>query len=218
MKEAYFTPETLSSKALFLLGACRAQRERRSSDFLRPEKTALLVLDMQDYFLDPGSHAYIPSAPAVLPQVNRLVAAFTRLGRPIVFTRHLNTPADAGQMANWWCDLIDPSSPLSCITPALNFSSSWLVEKSQYDAFYKTGLEHFLLKNQVCQVVISGVMTHLCCETTARAAFVRGFQVFFMVDGSATYTEAFHRASLLNLSHGFAVPVLTSEIESMLYA
>jgi len=61
-------------------------------------------------------------------------------------------------------------------------------------------------------VVICGVMTHLCCETTARSAFMRGFEVFFTVDGTATYTEAFHRASLLNLSHGFAVPVLVENI------
>ena len=60
--------------------------------------------------------------------------------------------------------------------------------------------------------VISGVMTHLCCETTARAAFMRGFEVFFTVDGTATYNEALHRSSLLTLSHGFAIPVLIDEL------
>jgi isochorismate hydrolase len=44
------------------------------------------------------------------------------------------------------------------------------------------------------------------------SAFQRGFEVYFLVDGTATYSEQFHRATLLNLSHGFAVPVLTSEI------
>ncbi|MEW6239950.1 MAG: isochorismatase family protein, partial [Chloroflexota bacterium] len=72
--------------------------------------------------------------------------------------------------------------------------------------------EQTLRDLEVEQVVITGVMTHLCCETTARAAFVRGFDVFYVVDGTATYTEAFHRASLLNLAHGFAVPVLAEEI------
>jgi isochorismate hydrolase len=55
-------------------------------------------------------------------------------------------------------------------------------------------------------------MTHLCCETSARAAFVRGFEVLFPVDGTATYNQAFHRATLLNLSHGFAKVVLADEI------
>ena len=48
-------------------------------------------------------------------------------------------------------------------------------------------------------------MTHLCCETTARSAFVHGYEVFFLVDGTATYNQDFHRASLMNLAHGVAV-------------
>jgi bifunctional isochorismate lyase / aryl carrier protein len=55
-------------------------------------------------------------------------------------------------------------------------------------------------------------MTHLCCETTARSAFMRGFEVFFTMDGTATYNEQLHRASLLTLSHGFALPVLMDEL------
>ncbi|MES0360330.1 MAG: isochorismatase family protein, partial [Anaerolineales bacterium] len=58
----------------------------------------------------------------------------------------------------------------------------------------------------------SGVMTHLCCETTARSAFVRGFEVFFVIDGTATYNEDYHMATLLNLAHGFTTPVLTKEV------
>jgi len=61
-------------------------------------------------------------------------------------------------------------------------------------------------------LAVTGVMTHLCCETTARSAFMRGFDVFFAIDGTATYTEALHRAALLNLAHGFTLPVLTEEI------
>ena len=61
-------------------------------------------------------------------------------------------------------------------------------------------------------MVVSGVMTHLCCETTARSAFVRGFEVFFLIDGTATYNKEHHLATLLNLSHGFANLVLSGEI------
>ncbi len=55
-------------------------------------------------------------------------------------------------------------------------------------------------------------MTHLCCETTARSAFVRGFEVFFTIDGTATYNKEFHFATLHNLAHGFALPILVDEI------
>jgi isochorismate hydrolase len=67
-------------------------------------------------------------------------------------------------------------------------------------------------QSRVSQVVICGVMTHLCCESTARSAFMHGFEVFFPVDGSATYNQAYHQATLLNLSHGFATLTTVAEI------
>ncbi|MCK4594746.1 isochorismatase family protein, partial [bacterium] len=79
-------------------------------------------------------------------------------------------------------------------------------------AFFETPLEALLNEKQVTQLVICGVMTHLCCETTARSAFVRGFQVILPVDATATYTKELHRATLLTLSHGFAIPLLTKNL------
>ena len=115
-------------------------------------------------------------------------------------------------MSRWWRDVIERENPLSEISSALDTSSGIVIEKTQYDAFYKTDLEADLREKDVRQIVISGVMTHLCCETTARSAFMRGFDVFFLVDGTATYNEDFHRATLRNLSHGFANLVLYDEI------
>ncbi len=51
----------------------------------------------------------------------------------------------------------------------------------------------------ITNVVISGVLTNLCCETTARSAFVKDFNVFFLSDGNATASEEMHKATLLNL-------------------
>ena len=73
-----------------------------------------------------------------------------------------------------------------------------------------------LQRKKVKQVVITGVLTHLCCETTARSAFMRGFEVFFTIDATATYNKDFHISTLLNLSHGFALPVLTQEVLHLL--
>jgi isochorismate hydrolase len=115
-------------------------------------------------------------------------------------------------MATWWRDTITVDDPLSAIISDFDFSNRFVLSKNQYDAFYRTSLEEILHKKGVAQLVISGVMTHLCCETTARSAFVRGFEVFFVIDGTATYNENHHMASLLNLAHGFATPVLTNEI------
>ena len=215
MKETYFTPQTIDTKALEMkqavVGARRGDRFR-----CYPQSSALLVLDMQAYFLEPASHAHIPSANAILPRLCRLAERYAAHRLPVIFTQHVNTAQDAGLMAVWWRDLIQPDSPLSQIAPQFDLSQGRVLQKSQYDAFHQTDLESMLRGQGIRQVVIGGVMTHLCCETTARAAFGRGFEVFFLVDGTATYTEAYHRASLLNLAHGFAELKLVQEITDSL--
>ena len=207
MKTHYFTSENIAKKAR----AMQADFPRGRVKF-EIERSALLVLDMQDYFLHADSHAYIPSAQAILPRLDALRETYVTQGLPIVWTRHLNTEQDAASMSRWWRELIERENPLSEIHPALDTSHGIVIEKMQYDAFYKTDLEAHLHEKDVKQVVISGVMTHLCCETTARSAFMRGFDVFFLVDGTATYNEEFHRATLRNLSHGFANLLLCDEI------
>lgn len=105
--------------------------------------------------------------------------------------------------------------PKSALIPELDIPSAVLLNKTQYDAFYETDLNEILARNHISQVVITGVMTHLCCETTARSAFVRGFNVFLPVDATATYNREFHQSSLQNLSHGFAVPLLTEDVTAV---
>jgi len=195
-----------------MLDSLASFRARHADVSFQPGRAALLVLDMQDYFLNADSHAFIPSAPAILPNLQKLIAAFSLHGRPVIFTRHLNTEADAGMLARWWRDVLRADSPLSSIAAMLDTSKGICIQKTQYDAFHSTSLEEDLRSREVEQLVVSGVMTHLCCETTARSAFMRGFNVLFCVDGTATYTEAFHRATLQNLAHGFALPVLCEEI------
>jgi isochorismate hydrolase len=215
-KEAYFSPASIDATAQELLQSCLGLRSRHDRVHLIPGVSALLVLDVQAYFFNESSHAYIPSSCAILPRIVDLVARYSERALPVIYTRHVNTPHDAQQMATWWRDLIAPDSPLSRLVPELDPRQGKVLAKSQYDAFYQTHLEVLLREKGVRQVVICGVMTHLCCETTARSAFMRGFDVFFTVDGTASYTRAFHEASLLNLSHGFAVPMLVGEVAAAL--
>jgi nicotinamidase-related amidase len=137
---------------------------------------------------------------------------FRENGLPVVFTRHLNTQEDAGALGLWWSDLIRVEDPLSEIASALDTSVGVVLTKNQYDAFHGTGLEDMLRERGVKRVVVTGVATHLCCETTARSAFVRGFEVTFPVDGTATYDEHHHLATLLNLSHGFATTTRVQDL------
>lgn len=214
-KERYFTPENIGSQSGDMLAEVESLRTRHRQS-LRPAQAALLVLDMQRYFLDDTSHAFIPAAPAIVPRLQRLIDACSMRKVPVIFTRHLNSQTDAGMMACWWRDLIRQEDPASGIIPELYTSRGTVIEKTQYDAFHGTGLEDVLRQQGIGQVMVSGVMTHLCCETTARSAFMRGFEVFFLVDATATYSSAFHRATLSNLAHGFAVPVLVEEVVSLL--
>jgi isochorismate hydrolase len=216
MKTRYLSIENIDEESLRMLQKLPDHEGRRISRF-DPSNSALLVLDMQNYFLDPSSHAYIPSAEAIVPGLRALARAYFEKDLPVIFTQHLNTPEDAGSMGTWWRDMITVDDPLSAIIHDFDFSNRFVLRKNQYDAFYETSLEEILHKKGITQVVISGVMTHLCCETTARSAFVRGFEVFFVIDGTATYNEDYHMATLLNLAHGFSTPVLTNEVLKSLH-
>lgn len=214
-KSQYFTEDSIDHKAREMLAEVKDLRAQHPLNF-NPRRAALLVLDMQNYFFDESSHAYVPSSHAILPRVVRLIEVFQEMNRPVVFTRHLNTDTDAGMMSRWWRDLVREGTPRGEILRELHSSECPVIYKTQYDAFHETELEDMLRKSVIVQVVVCGVMTHLCCETTARSAFMRGFEVLFAVDGTATYNEAFHMATLRNLAHGFAVPVLVEDVVSAL--
>jgi bifunctional isochorismate lyase/aryl carrier protein len=211
MKERYFTVQSLEHQARELYQQVANLSPKKAISF-QPKQSALLVLDMQAYFLDAASHAYIPSGEAILDGIIQLIKEYFSHGRPIIYTQHINTTSNAGTMSTWWKDLITSQNPLHKMTPEIDVSMGTLIQKSQYDAFYHTQLNELLHTSGVTQVVLCGVMTHLCCETTARSAFMHGFEVFFPVDGTATYNLAYHRASLLNLAHGFANLVFVKDI------
>jgi bifunctional isochorismate lyase/aryl carrier protein len=217
MKRAYYTEDTIDAVARGWLDDIASRIRARPVEF-HPGRSALIVLDVQRYFREPSSHAHIPSLTPVIPRIRALQSAYARLDLPAVLTRHCNTPENAGLLATWWQDLIREGSYESEIIPELRMEKAVTLVKSQYDAFHGTDLERILREGGVTQIVVTGVMTHLCCESTARSAFVKGFSVFAPVDATATYNEDFHFASLLNLAHGFAVPVMSRDILERLKA
>lgn len=216
-KEKYFSPETIDDKASQMLIITKNAIGRTKTQECIPQKSALIVIDMQKYFCDESSHAFIPSSPAIIPKIKLLVDNYKAKNLPVIFTQHYNTPEDAGMMNKWWGDIISNTSQMNEIIPEFNVKDSYLIKKSQYDAYYNTDLEDYLKKNNISQLVITGVMTHLCCETTARTAFTRGFETFLCIDSTATYNESFHTATMLNLAHGFSELILSGEIYRKLH-
>ena len=187
-------------------------REKRVT--LSPTESALLVIDLQRYFLDEDSHACVPMGRSVLENISKLTDSFRANGRPVIYTRHaLLDEEPAGIMDRWWSDVLRVSDPLSEIAPEIAPEpNDQVLRKTRYSAFVGTDLDSALRANGVRSVVITGVMTHLCCESTARDAFMRDFEVYFVVDGTASSDEELHLSSLRTLTDGFAVPVTTKEV------
>jgi nicotinamidase-related amidase len=79
-----------------------------------------------------------------------------------------------------------------------------VVDKHRYSSFYNTDLETVLRCMKIEDLIITGVMTGMCCESTARNAYYRDYRVFFPADSTGRINEEMHLASLLNLSFGFA--------------
>ena len=221
MKEKYFDENNIKTKSKDILNSLKTYKKRKID--IVNKNTCLLILDMQEYFLNEESHAFIPSAKAIINNINQIKSQFIKHNQLVIFTRHINNDENAQMMKNWWKELITIDNSLSDIDNQIleNYEFTLdnvikkkilILEKSQYDVFYKTNLDIILKINKVEQIIITGVMTHLCCETTARSAFIHGYNVIFPVDATATYNEEFHKASFMNLSHGFVIPVLTEDL------
>jgi isochorismate hydrolase len=181
---------------------------------LRPSNCALIVIDMINYFASPDGRCYLPAVSAILPRIQSILNAWRNLEGTIVFTRHGHTGAgDLGMMGRFYSNYIDINLPESEIIKELSpHPDEKILIKAKYDAFCGTDLEDYLTETGVRQVLITGVLTHLCCETTARSAFCHGFEVYFAADAAATTTEQLHFGSLSALADGFAVVMSEKEI------
>ncbi len=218
LKEIYFHQDTFEKDVSFLLEELRNKPLRRKTWDAEIRFSALIVTDMQNYFLSPGSHSFIPSAGAIVHNINKLIRFFHCNERPVIFTRHINDNQNSGSMAWWWNDLVKASSSFAEITDEIDPKSDRVIVKSQYDAFYSTGLDELLVSYQVQYPVFCGVMTNLCCETSVRSAFVRGFRPVLPIDATATYLREMHLATFRNLSFGFSPVLTTTEVIEKLRA
>jgi nicotinamidase-related amidase len=215
--EPYVTKDTIGSKVSVWLGKIRSYNEHEMR--LNAARSALLVIDMQQFFLETASPSYICGGAAILPTLKRMITAFRSAGRPVIFTRHVHHPndLDTGIMGWWWEGKCLEGSPESEIHPELvPMSGEKVVFKHRYSAFYNTDLETVLRCLKVEDIVVSGIMTNMCCESTARDAYYRDYRVFVPADGTGTISEEMHLASLLNLAFGFAFVTTSDTIMAQL--
>ena len=172
-----------------------------------PGEAALLVIDMQYYFKE--------MIEPILMNVVSLINVCKTSGVEIFFTRHGHRdPAiDGGMLERWWGDLIHYGSAEWELLKELDSNKNGaIIDKNRYSAFFGTDLDERLKDLGIKDLLICGVMTNCCCETTARDAFIRDYRVFFLSDATATVNVELHLASLKNLAYGFAHIVDTREV------
>jgi isochorismate hydrolase len=165
----------------------------------KPDRCVLLVIDMQQYFLS--------IATPILGNVLSIIEACRSKGIRVIFSRHghRNVSEDGGMLAEWWGDLIEYGSKDWEIIKSLEPpDTDGVIDKNRYSVFHGTGLDESLKSRKIDELIITGVMTNCCCETTARDAFLRDYRVFFVSDATATVNDELHIASLKNLAFGFA--------------
>jgi nicotinamidase-related amidase len=161
---------------------------------IRADNAALLVIDMQGDFVDPGAPYESPAAREMVDELNHLMAACRQRGIPVVLTAH-NHRADGSDLG-----AVRHLHPLTADGTALKEGTEGVelyakldvqpgdhvIRKRRYSAFFSTDLD-LLLRNLGVQVlIIAGVATNVCCESTARDAFFRDYQVVFLSDGNGT--------------------------------
>ena len=176
-----------------------------------PKRTALVVVDLQNAFMDDEvGHAVCPAARDIVPNVNRLAAATRAAGGAVFWIK--NTFDDT--CLTEWSVMQDLSTPEARAKQAAAMSENtkghelWptldvrpndeIVKKYRFSAFLPgaSDLPARLRSRGFDTVLITGTVTNVCCESSARDAMMSNFRVIMVSDGNAAMTQAEHEASL----------------------
>jgi nicotinamidase-related amidase len=154
---------------------------------IAPARTALINVDLQRCFVEGA-----PDGLAVVDAINRLAAACREAGIIVIHTRHVlrRDGSNMGVLAKIpkiRDGLLNEGAESAAFHEAVGLDSRDItVDKPRFGAFYGTDLELILRSRGIDTVIISGISTPVCCDTTAREANARDFRVLFVSDGTAT--------------------------------
>ncbi len=202
-------------------------------DNLDPRKTALLVVDMQNAFLLPGvAHSLCPMAQEIVPNINRLAQAMRDSGGTVVW---IKTTFTAETLKSWstYYDLSKPEQNVKraeALAAGSKGHELWAaldvrpgdvtVEKKRFSAFIQgsSNLAELLRERGIDTVVVTGTVTGVCCESTARDAMMCNFKTIMVTDGNAAMTDEDHNASLANFYLTFGDVMSTGQVIACLKA
>ncbi|MDY6944083.1 MAG: isochorismatase family cysteine hydrolase [Pseudomonadota bacterium] len=196
-------------------------------------RTAHVIIDMQNGYVAPGAAVEIPIAREIVPNVNEISKAVRATGGVNIFVQYTTREEDIANWSIWYSHFHDaasqdmmrkafaPNSQSWSLWPELDVTDQDLkVEKSRFSAFVPGTCElHSILQaRNIETVIITGVATNCCCESTARDAMQLNYKVIVVADGNAALTDDFHNASLNNLRSLYADIAMTEGVVDLLRA
>jgi len=194
-------------------------RSLRPSGPIDPKRTAAIVIDLQNFFLEPGQPMANPHGLDIIDNVNAVTAALRRGGGLVVFTQQSFAPVEndtrrraprtpPAPMMRDLMDKLKPGDPSFDLHARVAVAPQDLVitkrRPSAFHPYALTDLEETLSARGIETVIIMGVVTNGCCECTARDAYQLNYRVVFVSDANATFTDEEHNAALFNLALLFA--------------
>jgi ureidoacrylate peracid hydrolase len=180
-------------------------------DDLDPARTALVVVDMQNAFMLPGvAHSLCPMAEKIVPNINRLAQAVRATGGAVVW---IKTTFKEEVLQSWssYFEMVTPqqgAKRIAALTADSKGHELWatldvrpddmIVEKSRFSAFIQgsSNLAEVLRGRGLNTILVTGTVTNVCCESTARDAMMLNFKTIMVTDGNAAVTDEDHNASL----------------------
>lgn len=203
-------------------------------DRLDPKRTALVVIDMQSAFVEPGSPAEVPPARGIVPNINRLAVEARKLGVTVIWVTHANQ--HSGANSDWpmffenfvaaevrqrTIESLAPTAPGQKVWRDMKVEPGDIhVVKNRYSALIpgSSNLERILRGMKIDNVLVTGTKTNVCCEATGRDAMMMDFSVVMVSDCLAALSDEEHRASLETFIQQFGDVMTTDEVLAVLRA
>ncbi len=200
-----------------------------------PAHTALLVIDMQNDFCAAGGLVSkdgrdISAAQQLGERLPPFIAAARAAGVLVVFVRCVYSTERNFYLSDVWLEQAARKRKGGYTRIPVCVEGSWegdyfgdvrpqagdlVVTKHRYDAFHNTDLDLILRTNGIRTVILTGVVTNVCVETTARAAFVRDYYVVVAEDGTAAYVPEDHIATLRNIDRFFGEVITIHDLTAL---
>jgi len=213
----------------------RRVTERRGGlrvfDSIVCERTAHIVVDLQNGFMAPGQVAEIPTAREVVPNVNRISQAVRQAGGLVVYIQNTideNTVRTWSTYFDHFCSPARRARMIKEFAPGADGHNLWpelevldqdlKVRKHRFGAFAPGASDlHTILQSRgIDTLIVTGTASQVCCESTARDAMMMNYKVFFIADGNATYNDQEHNATLSAMAHTFCDVIDTDTIVGLL--